>query len=138
MGQAAPDFVAPDFTNPGKSAGLRDWRGRPVLLVFYNPSSRNLGDLMGLVGRIAATYREVAVIGLAMGGRELDVLAQRNRKGWKFPVLDGTGLRQSYDVSYTPKLVLIDARGVVCGMVGGWGSNTAEEIQAELPRWLKK
>ena len=138
LGQTAPDFAAPVYTNAGKSAGLRDWRGRPVLLVFYNPGSRNVDDLMGLVGRVAAQYRQAVVVGLAMAGSEAEVLRQLRQKGWRFHVLDGTGLRQSYGVTYTPKLVLIDARGVVCGMVGGWGSDTVEEFQAELARWLKK
>jgi hypothetical protein len=138
VGQAAPDFAAPDFTNASNPSGLRNWRGRPVLLVFYHPGSRNLDDLMGLVGRIAAQHRQVAVVGLAMAGSPTDLLRQRRQKGWTFPLLDGTGLRQSYGVAYTPKLVLIDARGVVCGMVEGWGGNTAEEFQAELPRWLKE
>ena len=138
VGQAAPDFAAPDFTNSDKIAGLRDWRGRPVLLVFYNPASRNLDDLMGLVGRIAAEHRQAVIVALAMAGSEAEVVRQWRLKGWKFAVMDGTGLRQSFAVSYTPKLVLIDARGVVCGMVGGWGSDTAEEVQGLLPRWLKK
>jgi hypothetical protein len=137
VGQAAPDFAAPDFTNAGNSSGLRNWRGRPVLLVFYNPTSRNLDDLMRLVGRTAAQHRGVVVVGLDMAGDMAGSLRQRQQKGWTFPILDGTGLRQSYDVTYTPKLVLIDARGVVCGVVEGWGSNTTEEFQAELPRWLK-
>ena len=137
VGQLAPNFVAPDFTHAGKSAELRGWRGRPVLLVFYSPGSRNLDELMELVGRLAAQHREAAVLGLAMTGGADRIGRQWREKRWAFPVLDGTGLCKSYGVTCTPKLVLIDARGVVSGMVVGWGSNTADEIAAELANWLK-
>ena len=138
VGRTAPDFAAPDLTNPGASAGLRGWRGRPILLVFYSPRSPNLDDLMRLVARISAAHKDVAVVALAMTGEGELVRKQSQEKGWKFPILDGTGLRVSYDVKCTPKLVLIDAAGAVRGSVVGWGRETAGEIAAEMPQWLKR
>ncbi len=137
VGRRAPDFVAPDLTNPNNSAGLRQWRGRPVLLVFYNPASRNLDDLMRLVQKVGAEHPEVAVVGLAMSGDAAAAAQQRLAKGWKFPVLSGSGLRISYGVDCTPKLVLVGAEGVVRASVVGWGSETPGEVAAELRAWLR-
>jgi hypothetical protein len=133
----APDFLAPDWTNPAKSATLRNWRGRAVLMVFYSPTSPNLDDLMRLVQKLASKHKEVAVVALAMSGDAAAAIKQRGEKGWQFPVLDGRGLRGSYAVDGTPKLVMIDAGGVVRGTVVGWGDETAAEVAAAVPRWLR-
>jgi hypothetical protein len=138
VGRPAPDFVAPDLGNPDRSGGLRDWKGRPVLLVFYSPGSRNVDALMRLAQGIGAAHKEVAVVGLAMSDDAELVNRQRLVKRWHFPVLDGTGLRISYAVEDTPKLVLIGADGVVRATFVGWGSETAAEVNAELPGWLRK
>ena len=36
----------------------------------------------------------------------------------------------------TPKLVLLDAAGVVRGTYTGWGDHVPRDILAELQRWL--
>jgi len=53
------------------------------------------------------------------------------------PVLDGTGLRISYDVDGTPKLMLLDADGVLRGEYTGWGRETPDEVMDDLRRWAK-
>ncbi|MBI1915906.1 MAG: redoxin domain-containing protein [Planctomycetes bacterium] len=135
-GRPAPDFVAPDFADLDRSASLRDWKGRPLLMVFYNPDSRHVDELMQLVESVVARHKEVAVAGLAMAGDAEQINRQRRAKGWKFPVLDGSGLCISYAVSGTPKMVLIGANGIVRATVVGWGDETAKEVYAELPGWL--
>ena len=65
------------------------------------------------------------------------VLQQRTAQKLTFPVLHGGGLRISYGVETTPKIVLIDAGGVVRGAWLGWGAETAGEVRAELQLWLR-
>jgi hypothetical protein len=138
VGRPAPDFLAPNIGVPGRSASLRDWKGRPLLMVFYNPTSRNLNPLMSLVQQVAARHPGVAVIGFAMTSDPDQAARQRRQRGWKFPVIHGTGLRISYAVDCTPRLVLVGADGTVRGIVVGWGSETARELESEIPDWLKQ
>jgi hypothetical protein len=137
-GRPAPDFLAPDFADLERSNSLRDWKGRPLLMVFYNPTSRHVDALMRLVQSVVAQHKEVAVVGLAMAGDAELINRQRRAKGWTFPVLDGTGLCISYAVEGTPKMVLIGADSVVRAIVVGWGDETANELFAELPNWLRR
>ena len=56
------------------------------------------------------------------------VLQQRQDLGIKLPILCGNGLRISYDVTETPKLIVIDAGGTVRSSWLGWGSETPAEV----------
>src|SRR5206468_7610522 len=67
-GRPAPDFVAPDYADLDRSSSLRDWKGRPLLMVFYNPTSHHVDELMRLVESVVTRHKEVAVVGLAVAG----------------------------------------------------------------------
>jgi hypothetical protein len=136
VGKPAPQFVAGDLTRPGASISLRNLRGRPVLMIFYNPQSHSLDEVMMFAEGLKARYRDIALVGVVMSASGDRVNEQLRQKGWKMPVLNGTRLRLSYGVDYTPRLVLIDADGVIQGMVTGWGSESAAEVQSAQKRWL--
>ena len=51
---------------------------------------------------------------------------------YKFTVLDGSGLRTSYDLEATPKVVLLDSEGIVKLSCLGWGQETQQEIIREI------
>ncbi len=139
VGRPAPDFVATDLTAPGAaSARLRDWLGRPVLLVFYNPASPTADDLLRFARGVHHRFNgAVAVAGLSVTDDWKAVRRQHAELGLGFPVLGGGGLRVSYGVETTPRLVLIDAVGVVRGTYLGWGSETPGDVVAELRRCLQ-
>jgi peroxiredoxin len=135
VGQPAPDFVTSDLVTH-ESARLRRWLGRPVLLVFYNPSSTTTDGLLRFAQSLSDNYpKEVAVAALCLSEDTEAVLKQRRLT---IPVLSGTGLRLSYAVDATPKLILVDAEGVVRGTYAGWGRETSVEVVAELKRWLAR
>jgi peroxiredoxin len=134
-GELAPDFIATDLTGAG-SVRPRRWLGKPVLLVFYHPTSPTAPDVLHFASRLQHTYPDrLAVVGLAVAEPQR-VKAQREELGLTFPVLDGSGLRLSYGVETTPKLVLLDAANVVRGGWLGWGRETPTEVVEELKRWL--
>jgi peroxiredoxin len=138
VGQAAPDFAAPNVLTR-ESARLRRWQGQPVLLVFYSPSSVVAPDVLRYVQGLADTYRSrVTVVGLAIPPDAEQVRKQCADLKLTFPVLDGSGLRQTYDVEATPKLMLLDSTGVLRGAYTGWGDETADDVIAELKRWLPR
>jgi hypothetical protein len=138
VGKPAPDFLTADLAHPGQAVSLRQWHGQPVLLFFFNPESRFLDELMELLRGVARRHKEVVLLGLTMSNDAARIARLQTEKGWNIPVLNGTGLRSSYGVDCIPKLVLIDAEGVVQAGVVGWGSETPSELQAELKRWLHR
>jgi peroxiredoxin len=136
LGSPAPDFVAPDFAK-GDLVRLQRWLGRPVVLVFYNPTSITAEDMLTTAQRISDTGKdEVAVVGLAMTEDGERVRKQREALGLTFPLVNGTGLWHSYAVERTPKVMVLDSTGVVRGAYDGWGPETAGAAVAELKRWL--
>lgn len=137
-GEAAPDFIVPDF-NSSQSARLARWRGQPILLVFYHPASPFTPELLRHAQKLTATYgRGMTVLGLSVADDAARVRKQRDDLGLSFPLLDGSGLRITYAVATTPKFVLLDAAGIVRGTYLGWGPETPAEIRADLLRWLPR
>jgi peroxiredoxin len=117
---------------------LRDWLGQPVVLVFYNPASATAEDVLpfarGLHNRF---HGGLAVVGLAVTDDAAAARRQRAELDLRFPILSGNGLRISYSVETTPKIVVIDASGVVRGTYLGWGGETPGEVMGELRKWLR-
>jgi peroxiredoxin len=125
-----------DFTAP-EPAHLRRWLGRPILLVFYKPSSPTAADVLRYAQRLSTDHgRGLTVLGMSVDDDPAPVLKQRADLGLTFPVLSGSGLRTSYAVEATPKFVLLDAAGIVRGAYLGWGREIPNEVQEELRRWL--
>lgn len=139
LGQPAPDFVVSYLTHSGPSFHLHQWLGRPIVLIFYNPSSPTGADLLRFAQKLATDNDgKMAVFGLAVAGDSNQVRKQWGDLRLTFPVLNGSGLRTSYAVETTPKVVLLDGSGVVRGAYLGWGSETPREVMAELRQWLPR
>jgi peroxiredoxin len=135
-GEPAPDFVAGPLTTK-ESGKLAAWKGKPILLVFYHPASYTAEGLLRFAQQVQASHgRQLTVVGLSVSDDASQVLRQREAMKLDFPIYSGGGMRKSYGVESTPKLVVIDAAGVIRGMYLGWGSETALEVTAELRRWL--
>jgi peroxiredoxin len=137
VGQAAPDFLVSSFTSP-KSTRLHSLQGKAILLVFYSPVSSISPDILRYAEKMSATYgQKLTVVGMSVSDDEDKVKKQRADLGLTIPVLHGGGLRMTYGVETTPKLVLIDADGFVRGGWLGWGQETPDEVMAELKQWMK-
>jgi peroxiredoxin len=135
-GRQAPDFLTTDLLNK-EQAQLKKWIGRPIVLVFYSPASDSARDLLRFAQRLTDANRPNAtVLGLAMSDDAERVHHQHDALQLSFPILGGTGLRQTYDVASTPKIVVIDGAGVVRAAFTGWGQETPDEVTEELKRWL--
>jgi hypothetical protein len=80
---------------------------------------------------------EIKVIGLAVADDTAAVLKQRGEMHLTFPILSGRGLRVTYAVDATPKLVVLDAKGVVRGAYVGWGKETPTLVADELKNWIR-
>jgi peroxiredoxin len=137
VGEPAPDFVATDVN--GGSGRLGRWKGKPVLLCFYNPSSYTAAETLRFAQEVQNSLgKYVQVVGLSVSDDAEAVLKQKTALKLTFPILYGSGARGSYGVDATPRIVLIDAAGVVRGAYTGWGHETADEVLAEVRRWLPR
>jgi peroxiredoxin len=131
-GSAAPDFLVTDLVRQ-QSVRLQQYLGRPVVLVFYRPTSFNVEELLRFAQRLAdASKGKAAVLGLVMSEDVAHARRQREELRLTFPLLDGTGLSKSYDVQTTPKLMVLDAGGVVVGSYTGWGQEAPEAVLRDL------
>jgi peroxiredoxin len=137
LNQRAPDFIASNFS--GGSAQLRRWMGKPVVLVFYHPSSRTAAHVLRFAQQLQTRYSgQIVVAGLSISDDGDLIRRQQAELGVKFPILSGGGMRASFGVVSTPKIVLLDSNNVIRGEYLGWAwGDTAREVENELKKWLK-
>ena len=86
-GTPAPDFTLP--AGPDRRVSLRDFRGRPVVLVFYPADwSPVCGDEVTLYNEILADFEsfDAQVFGVSVDGPWCHAAFSRDRK-LKFPLL---------------------------------------------------
>jgi peroxiredoxin len=118
VGTEAPEFELPSLS--GGRQALADFRGRPVLLIFFNPRC-------GFCKEMAADMAALPVDGAE--GRPLPLLVttgdpEENRllveeHGIRCPVLlqDGMEVASRYQARGTPMGYLIDAEGKIAGEI---------------------
>jgi peroxiredoxin len=135
--RAAPDFVTPIFDHD-QPARLKAMLGKPILMVFYSPTSPRAAELLRFAQSLGDTYkdRDLVVLGLSVSDDADKVKKQRDALKLTIPLLNGSGLRIRYGVEATPKVIVIDRAGVVRGQYLGWGAEMPHEITEELKHWL--
>ena len=80
----------------------------------------------------------VTVLGMSVIDDNEIVKKQAEDSKLNFAVLNGSGLRSSYGLESTPKILLLDAKGIVRLNCLGWGQETQSEINSELKRNIDK
>jgi peroxiredoxin len=137
LGKPAPDFVVTDLHSHA-SVRLRRVLGQPILMVFYNPNSTQAKDVLQFAQKLAEPQSPgVSVFCFAVTDDINRVLKQREELRLTVPVLSGQGLRLTYAVEATPKLVVLDGAGIVRGAYVGWGRETPSLVCDELDRWKR-
>jgi len=131
IGEPAPEFTLPDLE--GRPMSLADFRGRPTLLVFWNPGCGFCTDMLAeLRERDTAAHedRGPALVLVSTGdpatNRTLNLHA---------PVLleETPAVGPAFGVSGTPMAVLVDAEGrVVSGVAVGAAAVLALTDTAQL------
>lgn len=123
VGAAAPDFTLPDLD--GKSVSLSQFRGKPVVLEWFNPgcpfvrAAHTAGSLKGMAEKYAANG--VAWLAINSGGPgKQGNGADANREGvtqfgMQHPVLiDESGaVGRQYGAERTPHMYVVNAEGVL-------------------------
>jgi hypothetical protein len=106
--------------------------------MFYNPSTENGRAVLTFARELSEQHRGLGVLAMAVSDDAEAVRKQHAEMKLPFPILDGRGLHHTFGVKDTPRLVLLDAEGIVRGAYTGWGSQTPAEVIEELQRWLRK
>jgi peroxiredoxin len=132
-GQPAPDFIVSNLLG-GESLHLRRLLGKPIVLVFYSPASPHAHELLRFANSVAIASggNEVRVLALAMSNDRQRVSQEYGEWQLGIPIGSGLGLRHSYDVEATPKIVIIDGSGIVRRTFVGWGSEIPHLVSEEL------
>jgi peroxiredoxin len=137
LGNRAPEFVATDLISK-ELARSRKWMGRPVVLVFYNPGSPSAEEVLRFAQSLQDLYHHrVNVLGLAICDDAEKVRQQHQDLKLSYPILSGNGLRQTYTVDATPKLIVIDAAAILRGIHDGWGPETPSAVRDDLKRCVQ-
>jgi peroxiredoxin len=137
LGLPGPDFLVSDLTTR-ESLRLRRLLGQPILLVFFSPGSKSCRELLQFAQeQLEAQPKGIRVLGLAVSDDTQLVARERQELKLSFPIAAGQGLRLTYGVDATPKIVLLDADGIVRGGYVGWGPEMPRLIQDELSRCKK-
>ncbi len=123
VGEAVPDFTLTDVD--GKEHHLSDYKGKVVLLEWFNPQCpyvidqytkatlKTFGNQMKQEGAVYLAVNSAAP-GNQGSGREANIEA-RERFGIRFPILldeDGK-VGRLLDARFTPQVFVIDAKGVL-------------------------
>jgi peroxiredoxin len=135
IGRAAPEFVVDDLKSK-KSVSLRSLQGKTVVMVFYQPASDTSAVVLRHLQRVVdqKADAELSVVGFSMSDDLEAVERVEAMLNLTFPALAGGSLKQSYGVEATPRIVILDAEGVVRGAFTGWGP----EVPPSLEDVIKK
>ena len=95
--------------------------------------------MLDFASKIQSTHGDqVTVLGMSVVNDNEIVRKQAESSKINFMVLDGSGLRSSYNLESTPKILVLDSKGVVRMNCLGWGQETQSEISSELKRHIAR
>ncbi len=135
-GQTAPDFTLPDLQ--GDPVTLSQLRGKPVLLDFWASWCPACRQELPEVEAIAKEYADngLQVIGISVDEKREDAQRAVTEDKLTFRVLwpgpKTEAISSAYQVTSIPRLLLIDAQGVIRADLTGYHE------KAELTEALKK
>ena len=107
VGAPAPDFTLPDLA--GRARRLRDFLGRPLLLVFWDPQCGYCEQLAPRIAELGQSRRLLLVSRRAP--EETERMADRHNLRCDVVVEPGWDVASSYGTNGTPTGYLIDAEG---------------------------
>jgi hypothetical protein len=137
VGQRVPDFAVSNLLEE-KATPLKMLLGRPVLVFFYNPSTKLGSDVLQFAKSLD-DKQPGKIAFLAMAVTPETEIARKQHEDMKlsFPIHDGNGLRLTFGAIETPRFVILDGDGIVRLAETGWGTHSAHQIAAMLERCQK-
>jgi len=145
--RGAPGFWLTD--SEGRLVGLSDFRGRPVVLVFWGPAAPDSASALTLLDEVARDFQqhELACIAVLLdrdaaamrlfGGEEEDgglLLWDRGRHFGDGMEWADSPLAVSYGVTAVPTAFLIDQKGTLVARLHG--ESNLHRVRPEISRLL--
>ena len=127
IGRAVPDIVLSPVAGTAETR-LSKFKGRPVLLAYFQPTAPSAAAVLKLAQRLHAGGRTgVMAVPLVIGDPEA---AQKLLVdlGLTVPVFDGSTVYKAHGLEGTPVFIAIDAEGVVRHVARGWDAETAAAV----------
>ena len=137
LNRYAPDVTAIDLTN-NESVRLSKLRGRPVVLLYYQPGSAKTAEPVLRFAQSLYTRHgsKAFILPLAIGASDA-ALKQRNDFKLTVHVLGGRDVYRTHAIESTPTFVLLDDTGIVKRVIAGWSDENAAVFRGELEKLLK-
>ena len=134
IGEVAPTFTLPDLS--GQTVSLADFRGKPTLLLFWNPGC-------GFCQQMLADLKDWETESLE-GGLTLLVVSTGNvgenrALGLRSPILldeEGFTVGPTFGIHGTPMAVLVDAEGKIASDVVA-GAPAVLTLAHSNPAWIR-
>jgi peroxiredoxin len=138
VGQKVPDFVCTDLVTHGTQR-LERVLGKPVVVVFYSPSTEIGLNALNLAVDLSKRHGEhVNVLAFAVTDQPELVQKQHRDRKLPFTILDGNNLTQLFAVDALPRIVVLDSEGVVRGGFTGWGYQIPREVEDVLRKAMSR
>jgi peroxiredoxin len=116
VGQGAPDFALPPAVS-GDNVRLSEYRGQPVMLLFWSSTCGPCAGQLKLVERLYDTYHSSGLVVLGVSVDDDAQRAERYARSHRthFPLLFDAAkeVGRAYRIDRLPTTVLIDRSGVV-------------------------
>ncbi len=138
IGHRAPDFVLSALTQE-HATQFKAKHGKPTLVFFYNPATELGKELLAYAKRLSERNGPpVMILAMAVAPNGDAVRKQHQDLRLTFPIHDGNGMRLTFGVEQTPRIVVIDSDGLVSFTQTGWGIPTPFELDDVLQKCQKK
>ena len=113
VGMAAPEFALE--STDGKIITLSQLRGVPVILSFWATDCEDCLAELYDKSTFAKAHRELEFLGIAVGAKSLDELADAQYEhDISFPVLESSlEVETSYGINDLPVTILVDDQGTI-------------------------
>lgn len=134
IGQPIPDITPPGITAQG-SAKLSSARGKPLLVIYFQPSASSALSVLHLADEL--NVRKLGTILPLAIGEAAEAKKLQFEEKIAVPIFDGTDVYKTHGLEATPVFILVDADGVVRNVWRGWGKETPSSVTRDFERWAK-
>jgi peroxiredoxin len=136
LGKPSPEWETKDFD--GKPRGLKDYRGKVVVLDFWYRHCGWCIRAMPQVARLADDFKgePVAVLGMNIDRSEEDARFVIEKMGLRYPMLKARGLHENYHMHGYPTMIILDGKGTVRDVHVGYQPTLHDEVSKTIRKLL--
>ncbi len=137
LNKPSPDWTAQDLA--GQAHALKDYRGKVVLLNFWDHWSTSNAQAVPMLNQLAKDYavQPVAVIGVNPSDKPDRMRESLAQAPADYPQLQGLPVLRAHKLRALPGFLLIDQDGIVRFQHAGCDDSTAKTLRAEIDELLR-